>query len=46
MMYPTRSNAYYAAMSLLAMTENKDEMENYGLDDDPLSILCRNNQGK
>lgn len=38
MMYPPRSNAYFAAMSLLAMTKNKDEMENYGLSDDPLSI--------
>ena len=38
MMYPPRTNAYFAAMSLLAMTANKDEMENYGLSDDPLSI--------
>lgn len=39
MMYPPRTNAYIAAMSLLAMTENKDEMENYRLDDDPLNDL-------
>lgn len=39
MMYPPRTNAYFAAMSLLAMTENKDEMENYGLSDDPLHLL-------
>ena len=38
MMYPPRTNACFAAMSLLAMTANKDEMENYGLSDDPLSI--------
>ena len=38
MMYPPRTNAYFAAMSLLAMTANKDEMENYGLSDDSLSI--------
>lgn len=38
MMYPPRTNAYFAAMSLLAMTANKDEMENYGLSDAPLSI--------
>lgn len=38
MMYPPRTNAYFAAMSLLAMTANKNEMENYGLSDDPLSI--------
>lgn len=38
MMYPPRTNACFAAMSLLAMTKNKDEMENYGLSDDPLSI--------
>ena len=37
MMYPSRTNAYFAAMSLLAMTENKDEMGNYRLDDDPLN---------
>mgnify|MGYP000920684116 CR=1 FL=1 len=46
MMYPSRTNAYFAAMSLLAMTENKDEMENYGLSDDPLSIYWGNNQAK
>lgn len=46
MMYPPRTNAYFAAMSLLAMTENKDEMENYGLSDDPLSIYWGNSQAK
>ena len=39
MMYPPRTNAYFAAMRLLAMTENKDEMENYGLSDGPLHLL-------
>ena len=46
MMYPPRTNAYFAAMSLLAMTNNKDEMENYGLSDDPLSIYWGNSQAK
>lgn len=46
MMYPSRTNAYFAAMSLLAMTENKDEMENYGLSDATLSIYWGNNQAK
>ena len=46
MMYPPRTNAYFAAMSLLAMTANKDEMENYGLSDDPLSIYRGNSQAK
>lgn len=34
----------FAAMSLLAMTVDKDEMENYGLSDDPVSVYCGNNQ--
>lgn len=46
MMYPPRTNACFAAMSLLAMTANKDEMENYGLSDDPLSIYRGNSQAK
>ena len=39
MMYTSCANAYFAAMSLLAMTENKDEMGNYRLDDDSLNNL-------